>query len=439
MKPAQLLVLLTLALMSCQQQSDNATRIRQLPITLRQGYGPFYPGFGILGPERPEDPLWGKIILTTKGSPTHWTQLTQTMVWLDSYQLVYQNVRAGTISEKDYHMLQREWKWTPDTSRLSAAPIKCYVYIIKGFDESRGKWAVLMDTNNDLDFSNETPYYPEPIPLKPIPDKMTNTRMVQYETYQEGRVRRAQLPMVVGTLSGDFVYGSPQCAVATMKQGNTNYELFIASLTGRPSFENAQLCLASSVLPSGKIDPQKLVKLGESIDIGGVLYTNRGVDTYHNWLTLETTDVATAIAAHSLQVGHQFKPFTARDVNTGQPVSLTHLRGKYIYIDFWGTWCKGCVAQIPALKTNYELVDKKRVAFVSIACHNTPAQVHQFVRARHLTWSQIVSDDTNRLAELYEVTSFPTSVLLNPKGIIIARDLHGEELAKKLRELGQMK
>ncbi|HEX9957274.1 MAG TPA: TlpA disulfide reductase family protein, partial [Fibrella sp.] len=358
--------------------------------------------------------------------------MTQTMVWLDSYQLVYQNVKAGKISLANYQYLQKEWKWTPDTARLSATPIKCFVYIIKGFDESRGKWAVMIDTNNDLDFSNEVPVYPEQIPLKPIPDKLANTQLIQYDTYLEGKVLKAQVPMAVGLIKGDFVYGSPQHALATIQQGNKTHDIFIASRAGRPSFESTQLCLSSSLLSTGKADPQKVVELGETIDIDGVLYLNRGVDTFHNWLTLETTDVTATTAAHSLQVGQQFKPFSAREVSTGQPISLAYLRGKYIYIDFWGTWCKGCVEQLPVLKTIYESVDKKQVAFLSIACRNTQEQVRQFARDRQLTWPQIVSDDTNKLADRYQVTAFPTSVLLDSKGVIIARNLHGEELQKKL-------
>ncbi|RYF69887.1 MAG: TlpA family protein disulfide reductase, partial [Cytophagaceae bacterium] len=266
-------------------------------------------------------------------------------------------------------------------------------------------------------------------------DKVANTQIIQYETYLEGKILGAQLPMVVGLLQGDFVYGFPQHTVATIQQGGKTHRLFVASRSGRPNFETTLLCLPSSLLPSGKADPQKIVQLDEVIDIGGVLYLNRGVDTFHNWLTLETTDAAAAASAHSLQVGQQFKSFSARDVSTGQPISLTYLRGKYVYIDFWGTWCKGCVEQLPGLKTIYKSVDKKQVAFLGIACHNTPVQVRQFARDQHLTWPQIVSDDTNQMVDRYQVTAFPTSVLLDPNGVIIARDLHGEELRKKLREL----
>ncbi|XWW46245.1 TlpA family protein disulfide reductase [Fibrella sp. USSR17] len=419
----------------CQKESTNTVQSIQLPITIKEGFGLFYPSFGILSPELTDTPIWGKLACPLKGKPTNWSRLTQTMVWLDAHQLVYQNVKAGKVALADYQFLQREWKWTPDTTQLSATPIKCFVYIIKGFDESQGKWAVLMDTNNDLDFSNETPVYPEPIPLEPIPDKLANTRLIQYEIYREGKVVESRVPLVVGILKGDFVYGSPQHAVATIRHGDKAYDVCITSGAGRPSFESTQLCLPSSIRSSGKADPQQVVQPGEVIAIGGVLYVNRGVDPFHNWLTLETTDAAAVTASHSLQVGQPFKPFASREVSTGQLISLDNLRGKYVYIDFWGTWCRGCVEQLPGLKTVYESVDKKQVAFLGIACKSIPAQVRQFARARHLTWPQIVSDDTNKLADRYQVNSFPTSILLDKKGIIIARNLHGDELQKKLREL----
>ncbi|MEZ0484894.1 TlpA family protein disulfide reductase [Fibrella aquatica] len=429
------LALISCLLIGCSKQSTDTIQSTQLPITIKQGFGPFYPSFGILSPESPDTPVWGKLACSLTGKPRNWSRLTQTRVWLDSHQLVYQYVKSGKITLADYQFFQKEWKWTPDTSQLSATPIKCFVYIIKGFDESRGKWAIMMDTNNDLDFSNETPVYPEPIPMQPIPDKLANTRMVQYETYREGKILSAQVPLVVGLIKGDFVYGSPQYAVAAIQQGDETHDVYIASGAGRPSFESAQLCLPASVLSSGKVDPQKVVKPGEVIDIGGVPYLNRGVNMYHNRLTLETTDATAINSSHSLQVGRPFKSFSARDVSTGKLLSLTDLHGKYVYIDFWGIWCRGCIEQLPALKKVYESVDKKQVAFLGIACHNTPEQVRQFARTRHLTWPQIVSDDTNKLADRYQVTSFPTSILLDPNGIIVARNLHGEELKKKLHEL----
>ena len=102
-----LVTLVLFALTNCQRPSEEATQSGQLPVTIKQGYGPFYPSFGRLTPDDAAAPLWGKLILPTKGKPANWTGLTQTMVWLDSYQLFYQNVKAGTVSPADFLAFQR--------------------------------------------------------------------------------------------------------------------------------------------------------------------------------------------------------------------------------------------------------------------------------------------------------------------------------------------
>ena len=429
------MLLLFCTVAACRQDQRELATVAHLPITLKEGYGPFYQAHGVLSKENPDSPLWGKIGVPVRGTPKHWTNSAKTMVWLDAHQLVYQNVRTGKISPENYTFLQKEWKWTPDTTKLVARPIKCYVYVITGFDERRTKWAAMVDTNNNLDFSDETAFYPEGIKPGALSDQLVDVHSVRYEVYRKGKIVEANVPMVVKMIGSEFVYNIPQYAVATFRRNDKNYELLISSKFLRTDFATSDIALSSSVSGTGKIDPSEITEIEGYIELGGVKYKNKGVDVFNNWLELEPVDGK--VQAYSLQVGHPLYPFSANEFTSGKPISLTQYKGKYVYVDFWETGCKPCVQEMPALKQLYQRVDKNRFDIVGIV-NDPPERLSRFLVKYKLTWPQILSDSTNKLIETYHITGYPTSVLVDPTGNVIAKDLRADGLIEKLTELKLM-
>lgn len=427
-----LLAFLFLCTVTCRQNRDEPVTTAYLPITIKEGYGSFYQAFGFLTPDNLESPLWGKTYLSITGTPKHWSNLRQKMVWLNSKQLVYQNYLAKRITPEDYRFLQKEWRWTPDTTKLSAKPIKCYVYVIHGFDEKQNRWAAMVDTDNDLDFSDETAFYPEVIKPGLIPDQIKDLRRVDYEVYQKGEIMKASVPIVVKMKGSDFIYNFPQYAVATLQRNNKEYTLLISAGFQRPDFDISDIVPASSVSGSDKVDPDELTEVGGFIQLGGAKYRNKGVDSFNNWLELEP--VGENVKAYSTQIGQPFYPFSANEFTSGKPVSLDQYKGKYVYVDFWETGCLPCVEDLPALKQIYQRVDKSRVDFVGIV-NDSPERLSRFLKKYRLEWPQIRSDSVNKLIETYHVTGYPTSVLVDPNGTVIARDLRSEGLTKKIDEL----
>lgn len=358
----------------------------------------------------------------------------KSMIWLNAHQLVYQNYTQGHITTANYQRLQQDWKWTPDTTTLTKTPIHCFLNAVSGFDEDHGQWAVLIDTDNDLDLGNEEPIYPQSIKPGTILERLTDFQLVNYEFYQRGEIKRSQVPMVIKRQGDSFVYHFAQYGVANIRVGDDTHELFISSGFCRPDFEKTTLIEAKSCLKSGKIDPQQLVEIGETIKIGGVDYTNKGLNQYQNWLELEGSD-ASSVSNNDLRTGAQFQPLVAHNFVTGKLFSTVDLEGKYIYIDFWGTWCKGCVAELPQLKQLYKEVDHRWVEFVGIACHDSAKRLQGFLIQHPLDWPQVLSDENNKLVERYKISSFPSSVLIDPQGVIVARNLYGSALADKLKAL----
>lgn len=138
---------------------------------------------------------------------------------------------------------------------------------------------------------------------------------------------------------------------------------------------------------------------------------------------------------YSLQAGYRFKPFETTEFVSKKPIRLSDFKGKYVLIDFWGTWCKGCVEELPSLPEIYKNVDKNKVEFIGIAGEQSPTQLTKFLQKRPLPWPQIVSDSSNRLIETYNISAYPTNVLVGPDGRVVAKNLHGDRLKTKLEEL----
>lgn len=135
-------------------------------------------------------------------------------------------------------------------------------------------------------------------------------------------------------------------------------------------------------------------------------------------------------------IGTQVMNFTKEDIN-GKPVSITSFRGKYVLIDFWASWCKPCRMEIPNLLIAYDRYKNKNFTILSVTIDDEIEKWKAAVKEEKLPWTQ-VRDRYNKKSELldyYGITSIPSTLLIDPNGKIIALDLPGAQLQKKLIEI----
>ncbi|WP_288428913.1 TlpA disulfide reductase family protein [uncultured Spirosoma sp.] len=434
MKHALRLFCTVLVLVSCNRQPKEPPVTLRLPITIKEGYGPFYPGFGILSADWPTDPIWGKTYYPVRGIPRHWSSPVRTRVIVNFQQFVYQHVKTGNLEQALYDTYSKAPGWTSDTNSLSTKPIKCYVNVVRGFDEHVGKWAILVDTDNDLDFADEAPVYPEFLHPKEIDYKIKDQRIIQYELYKNGRVETARAPVVFRYTNTHFLYSFPRYATAVAQVAGKQYDLLIDPHLSRLNFEASKIALASSIGSNGRVDGQKLIEVGDEIELGGIAYRNNGISPSDNTLELEPVSAVSA-QTNPLQNGREFQPFTDTEFISGKPIDLQKQRGKYVFIDFWHTGCRGCVEDMPNLNAIYQRADKRKLAFIGINCGDSPERLRTFLQKKQVKWPQILSTDKNDYYQKYRVSGFPTSVLLDPQGKIIARDLPSHALDEKLAVL----
>ncbi|MCK8495422.1 TlpA family protein disulfide reductase [Spirosoma sp. RP8] len=413
-----------------------ATRV-ELPLTTANGYGPFSVGFSRFTPDVNDGSYWSKMQLSIKGVPKNWTNVEKAMARVNTWQLIYQNVISGTVPRSWYKGYQQSSKINLDDALFSKQPIKCYVYLVKGFDQSKSKWLVLVDTNNNLDFSDETPFEAEEIKPGSIPDNVADARLVMYQSYQKGKIITSRIPLVVKRMGNDLFFNFPQYAKATFRHADERVALVITNgFAGLDYIGSTSIAQTPRWFWQKTVSQKDLTEIGDVITLGGRKYKNKGVNTFTNTLQLEP--LATNTIDYSLRTGRSFRPFIAREFTTGNSISLSSLKGKYVFVDFWGTWCSPCVSTLPTLKRLYQRLNKNRFEFIGIVSRDSPEHLRDFLKKHDVRWPQLLSNGPDGLVDQYHVTAYPTSVLLNPNGKIVAADLSMEKLEAKLNELNKL-
>jgi peroxiredoxin len=138
----------------------------------------------------------------------------------------------------------------------------------------------------------------------------------------------------------------------------------------------------------------------------------------------------------AVQIGQPAPDFTQNDT-AGHPLTLSSLRGKVLLVDFWASWCRPCRAENPNVVGAWQQYQAKGFDVLGVSLDRDREKWLAAIREDHLTWNQVsdLAYWNNQAAKLYGISSIPSNVLLDANGIIIARNLRGDELTAKLNEL----
>ena len=142
--------------------------------------------------------------------------------------------------------------------------------------------------------------------------------------------------------------------------------------------------------------------------------------------------------ARKTAIGNYAMEFTQNDT-LGTPVSLSSFKGKYLLVDFWASWCGPCRRENPNVVKAFQQFKNKNFHILSVSL-DQPGAKEKWIDAIHkdnLTWSH-VSDLKyweNDVAKQYGIRAIPQNFLLDPTGKIVAKNLNGEDLQKKLASL----
>jgi peroxiredoxin len=137
-----------------------------------------------------------------------------------------------------------------------------------------------------------------------------------------------------------------------------------------------------------------------------------------------------------IQVGQQAPEISLPDTD-GQLFSLSSLRGKYVLIDFWASWCGPCREENPNVVAAYKKYHSKNFTILGVSLDKTKEDWLNAIKEDGLTWKH-VSDLKfweTPMVGLYGFSGIPYNVLIDPQGKVIADNLRGTALAKKLAQV----
>jgi thiol-disulfide isomerase/thioredoxin len=394
------IVLVAIFLASCSKDP----KIIELPLSNKTGYGPFEYSYRFIRTfSNDENASALKTNIKVKGTPENWINTE-----FGDIEIVYYEETIPNLKNK--------------------------VAFALGKDPS-GVIKMILDANNNRDFSDDKQFkplvYDHKDGLNVDSIALIHSIKVSFELFIDKKIIKQNAPMLViyDKNFKKFLCDFPQYATTKLDgvEIAVCHDDFISF-----NYETTSIAVLNYSLPKGRpYGGENISTLNEYIEIGGKIFKNKGIKDDGNTLILEKMDLPKN-QLHSTQIGYQSIPFKGENFLTKSTILSENLKGKYVYLDFWASFCKPCMEEFPNLNELYSKIDTSKIEFIGIVCETPASKLEKLKKELAINWPQILSDDSNRISEKYSVAGYPTSLLLNPEGVVIAKDLRGKKLVAKL-------
>lgn len=141
-------------------------------------------------------------------------------------------------------------------------------------------------------------------------------------------------------------------------------------------------------------------------------------------------------ASKNHEIGDKYTDFEQANTD-GKPIKLSDIKGKYVLVDFWASWCIPCRQENPNLVAAYKEFRPKGFEILGVSLDEKEEHWKKAIQDDGLIWEQVsdLKGRDNEAAMIYLINSIPSNFLIDENGTIIAKNLRGEALDRKLQEL----
>jgi len=346
-----------------------------------------------------------------------------------------------------------------DTVKLSRQPLKCYVSVLAGFNAAREP-VFIVDANNNGDFADDV--------LRPVLKNVMD----------EALTVSSSVPVTVSYLYNNQIKETTKLVFIQQHTFNPKdpfalnfsfpeFRYMRFSYKGQPYLITTDNNLPSNpfytIVPDRpyfvSLTKAKKLKIGELAQIGDDMFNLADVSDDGAQLTLTGTDVSNFAALQtggsgttktaaktgdilgiSRQVGFKAPAIKGINMNPqanlGAMIATEKLKGKYVFVDFWSTTCPPCIQEFDYLKEVYAKYKNKNFEIIGVVDERGKGSTVKILDEKKVLWPNIKTETPTTQINGYEdITSYPTTYLLDPTGKIIAVDLRTDSLMNKLKAL----
>jgi len=323
-----------------------------------------------------------------------------------------------------------------DTLSLSSLPIKHTVHILSGI-AADGKRMLITDANNNLDFSDDKrlTYDTAASGLnEKEAEALVPGQDVDYQFAYKGKVYNRKINLQISPYQTAFRYRNPAEQQHYMVAFVNEYRVGIAKLEGKeydivcmtayhPPFFYDSLNTKIFIRERSDSAAATPYNLGDTLLVRDVKYNIAAIDAVGDQIVLKYAGKGESVTGS--EPGQIAYPIVLPAMD-GQLFELNVLRGKYVLLDFWGSWCNPCISAIPDL-VSLDQKYKHILSIVSIAYDekkNLPV-LNKLIKENGMQWIHLFEDSKDKsgssIVKRFKVEAFPTQVLIDPEGKIILR------------------
>jgi thiol-disulfide isomerase/thioredoxin len=236
-----------------------------------------------------------------------------------------------------------------------------------------------------------------------------------------------------------FAFETPDCKVGTLSFDGNKHYIYLWNQYPIVSLEHPDhtVFFISDTVLRNKTRPEnyQLLHYRDTFTIDGYAFMAKSVSYYKDSLLFEIIGKSDN---SGVSINKNAVNFSGKDILTKKSFSLNEMKGRYVLLDFGGSWCEPCKKTIPELKAIFSEASKSNLSIIGVACDKDTTDSQKYIKENNLTWDNIFQSLDNKdeqyILNTYKISAYPTFILIDRNGKIVSRTT-GEDGINEIKRI----